>query len=276
MQSKIRAFAATLLLAIFCLAGGCASYTTPGRGADLSQVGLSEEARRNLSDPMVRSTLETKPLAAFPTAIAVARIQATNYSSRTASSWGAGKYSVVLTRDVEKEEQFARLGKLPMVSGIAPMNRLILCTDLRDDLQLREAAARLHADMLLIYTFDTTFHDNQIAQPLNVVSLGISPTKTVKVATTASAILVDTRNNYLYGLAEATASRAKVTNAWMTGDTIDDARRKNEEEAFEKLIGEIEKTWTGVVNQYAHRSARDDRQNGANGGRVDASALEKR
>lgn len=237
------------------LAGGCASYATPGRGADLAQVGATEEARKILGDPSLRETLEKKPLAAFPTGIAVARIQASAYASRTTSGWGGGQYSVVFTRDVEKDEQFARLVKLPMVSGVAPVNRLLLPTKLENDMPLRGAAARLHADMLLIYTFDTAFFEDQMAQPLNVVTLGLSPTKTIKVSTTASAILIDTRNGYLYGLAEGTATRNKLTNAWMSSDAMDDARQKNEEEAFEKLVGEFEKTWTGVVKQYAVRPA---------------------
>ena len=232
---------------------GCASYTTPGRGADLTSVGLTEQARKSLSDPPIQQTLDRKPLAAFPTSIAVARLQAAGYHSCSASGWGEGRYSIVTSRDVEKEEQFARLAKLPMVQGIAPMNRLLLPQHLENDLPLRQAAAKLHADMLLIYTFDTTFHDNQVAQPLNVITLGLSPTKTINVTTTASAILMDTRNGYLYGLAEGTALRNKLTNAWMSSDAMDDARQKNEQEAFEKLIVELEKTWTGVVNQYALR-----------------------
>lgn len=61
-------------------------------------------------------------------------------------------------------------------------------------------------------------------------------------------------SGYVYSLAEATAQREKLTSSWATKDTIDAARRKNEEEAFTKLVTKLEKTWTGVVNQYATRS----------------------
>ena len=251
MLKATRALRASILVGLICLVGGCASYTTPGRGADMSQVGLTDLARKSLSDPDVRETLERQPLAAFPTGIAVARIQSQNYRSRTNSGTGEGRYSVVTTRDVEKEEQIVRLGKLPMVTGIAPMNRLLLPPTLNDDVPLRQAAAKLHADMLLIYTFDTAFYENDMASPVTLVTLGLSPTKTIRVVTTASAILVDTRNGYLYGLAESSATRSKITNAWMSKDALDDSRQKNEEEAFEKLVGEFEKTWAGVINQYA-------------------------
>ena len=204
-----------------------------------------------LTDPEVGMTLDRKPLASFPTSIAVARIQAPGYCSRSSASFGKGNYSIVTARDVETEEQFARVARLPLVSGLAPMNRLLFDHDLENDVQLRSAAAKLHAGVLLVYTFDTAFYDNQMAQPLNVISLGLSPTKTIRVTTTASAVLLDTRNGYIYGLAESSATRNKLTNAWMTDDMIDDARRKNEAEAFESLIGELERTWTAVVNQHA-------------------------
>lgn len=255
MWKTLRALGIGAAVALAVMAGGCASYTTPGRRADLSSVGLTEQVRKGLSDPTIQQTLDRKPLPAFPTSIAIARLQAAGYHSCSASGWGEGRYSIVTSRDVEKDEQFARLAKLPKVQGIAPMNRLLLPQHLENDLPLRQAAAKLHADMLLIYSFDTTFYDNQFAQPLNVITLGLSPTKTINVTTTASAILMDTRNGYLYGLAEGTASRNKLTNAWMSSDAMDDARQKNEQEAFEKLIVEFEKTWTGVVNQYAIRAA---------------------
>lgn len=241
-----------ILAIVACvLLTGCASYTTPGRGADFKQLGLTEDGRRMASDPDIRRTLDAKPLAAFPTAIAVARIQAPGYRNYRYSGYGNGKYCVMTTREVETEQQLARISKLPLISGIAPMNRLLLPEQFESDMPLREAAARLHADMLLIYTIDTTFQEDQKAAPVSVITLGLSPTKIVGVTTTASAVLVDTRNSYLYGLAEATVTRNKLTSSWGTEDAIDAARVKNEQEAFEKLVGEFETTWTGVVNRYA-------------------------
>jgi hypothetical protein len=86
-----------------------------------------------------------------------------------------------------------------MVSGVGPINRLLLPTHLETDRELREAAARMHADVLLLYTLDTTFVVEDKAAPLTVVSLGLSPNKQANVICTASALLMDTRNGYLYG-----------------------------------------------------------------------------
>jgi hypothetical protein len=248
----IRSVVAVAVLALVAGTVGCsAAYTTPGRGADLRAVGVSEEMRRQGTDFSVQRALEKRPLASFPAAVAVARVQAPGYRSMTASGYGTGRYSVVTTRDVESDAQVERLNRLPMVNGIAPLNQLLLDPRLETDLQLRQAAAQLHADMLLIYTLDTVFTDEDKLKPLSVVTLGLSPNRQVRLRTTASAVLMDTRNGYVYGVAEATESANKMTNAWQTDTAADEARRATEKKAFEKLVGEVEKTWGGVVKQYA-------------------------
>src|SRR5438093_10149558 len=109
------------LLGIGLILQGCASYATPGGGANMKALGVTEDMREANTDGLIRQALDRKPLATFPTAIAVARVQAAGYCSPTARGWGHGNYSVLTTRDIEKPQQIARLCKLPMISGIAPM-----------------------------------------------------------------------------------------------------------------------------------------------------------
>jgi hypothetical protein len=224
-------------------AAGCASYATPGRGADLRMIGAGDTA--------IGAALSRKPLATFPTAIAVARLQSTGYHSQTAESFGTGRFSIVTTRDVEKPEQIERLARLPMVLGIAPMNRLLLPPNLDSEVDLRNAAAQLHADLLLMYTLDTQFYVNDMSSAVTLISLGFAPIQNARVVTTASALLVDTRNGYVYGLAEATVTKNHLTSAWDSDHAVDATRVRTETEAFEKLVGEFEKTWAGVLMQYA-------------------------
>jgi len=73
----------------------------------------------------------------------------------------------------------------------------------------------------------------------------------VKVTTTASVALFDVQTEYLYGLAEATSNDHKKSNAWKKEDEVDNLRLATEKKAFEKLIGEIEKMWAGVMQEYA-------------------------
>ena len=241
-----------LLPLLFLLSSGCAShYTTPGRGANLRDLTFAAPPARQQGEPSIVAAMGTQPLARFPTGVAVVRIQAPGYRSATAQGWGAGRYSIVTTRDIESAADLERLTKLPMVSGIGPINRLLLPTHLESDRELREAAARMHADVLLVYTLDTTFLVEDKAAPLSVATLGLSPNQQAKVVCTASALLLDTRNGYLYGVAEATEKQDQFTSAWTRAAAVDQARRRTEAMAFAKLVGELEKAWAGVVTTYA-------------------------
>ena len=112
-----------------------------------------------------------------------------------------------------------------------------------------QAAAQPQCHMLLVYTLDTTFHDRDLASPLSVVTLGLSPTQATSVLTTASAMLMDTRNGYIYGVAEASAKKEGLATAWNTGSAIDASRRQTETQAFQKLVGDVETMWKGVVRE---------------------------
>ncbi|MDP5134301.1 MAG: hypothetical protein NWQ54_25745 [Paraglaciecola sp.] len=233
------------MLSLAITLSGCASYTTPGGSVQLSQ----------LADSDINELMSKKPAASFPANMSVARVQAPGYQSYKVNSFGTGRYSVITTREVESDDDFIRLSKLPQLAGIAPLNRILLPVDLDSVKALREASARLKADILLIYTFDTTFHaGEQKFAPLNVISLGFLKNKQVTVTTTVSAAFFDVRTEYLYGLSEATAQEVKAASVWSTSDAVDDLRINTEKAAFQKLVPEIEKTWLGIVSQYSNNS----------------------
>jgi hypothetical protein len=239
------------------LVTGCgASYVTPGRGASLERVAQLDTAATLTGhapkpvDP-IEASFERKPLAKFPASVAVVRVQAPGYTSYTAHGWGQGIYSIVTTRDVEKDETVERLTHLPQLRDFAPINRLLIQGQLDSDLPLRQAAAKLQADMVLIYTFDTVFNTEDKAAPLSVVSLGLSPNQQVRVTSTASAVLIDTRNGFVYGVAEATSQKNRMTSAWQNEVACDETRRATETEVFGKLVGQLQTTWNGVVSRYA-------------------------
>jgi len=184
----------------------------------------------------------------------VARVQAPEYQSHRNSSFGTGRYSVVTTRDVEGDDDFERIAALPGVAGLGPLNRILLPTSLDTIRALRVAAAQLKADILLVYTFDTTFRvGEQHFRPLNVIALGFLPNKEVAVTTTASAALFDVRTEFLYGLSEASARESRYASVWGSADAVDDLRIATEREAFQALVVEIEKTWAGIVKQHSDR-----------------------
>ncbi|WP_444942054.1 hypothetical protein ACJJI3_07725 [Microbulbifer sp. ZKSA004] len=231
-----------LLTALFAL-GGCASYTTPGGSVHLSKLAGAD----------INELMSKEPATPFPANISIARVQAPGYQSYRLNSFGTGRYSVVTTREVETEGDFLRLSQLPAVSNVAPLNKILLPTNLDSVRSLREASARLKADILLVYTFDTSFHaGEQKFAPLNVISLGFLKNKEVTVTTTVSAAFFDVRTEYLFGISEATATDRKSASVWSTSDAVDDLRVATEKAAFQDLLPEIEKTWAGILAQYAN------------------------
>ena len=231
-----------VLGAVFVISGCAASYATPGGAARLS----------DLAEPEINELLAIEPAAKFPANISIARIQAPGYQSYSTSSYGNGRYSVVTTRDVETDADFARLTRLPDVIGIAPLNRILLPETLDSIKALREASARLRADIILIYTFDTSFQvGQQKFAPLNLIALGLLKNAEVTVTTTVSAAFYDVRTEFLYGLAEATAIESRNSSAWGKAAAVDDLRIETETEAFHNLIPEIENAWSGIVAQHS-------------------------
>jgi hypothetical protein len=240
-----------IVLIALCALAGCAAYAVPGKGADFHALGLSPAEKNQQTDPSISDVLSKKPLANFPAAVAIVRIQDSRYENRTVQTYGTGNYCVVLTRDVEKPELLAKLAGLPMLGTLEPINRLELPESLSSDRELRAAAASLHADMVLIYTFDDSFDDRDLASALTLLTIGISPNKYLTVTCTASAVLMDTRNGYVYGAAEATEKKSTLANCWGEDAAADAVRQQVEGAGFEKLCGEFQKTWAQVVQQYA-------------------------
>jgi len=233
---------------VVAMGGGCASYSVPGQGVAMEAIGVSAKGD---GDPAIAQSMAKQPMAKFPTGIAAVRIQSAGYHSDTVQTFGTGRFCVVTTRDVEKDEQIEQLMKMPLVSGVAPVNRLLLPEQLNSEMDLRQAAACLHADVLLVYTLDTAFQVQDKASPLTTITLGLSPTQKASVICTASAVLLDTHNGYVYGVAEATDRSSQIASAWTTDAAVDEARRRTESGAFAKLVGELEKTWGGVVRAHA-------------------------
>ena len=206
------------------------------------------------TDPGIATVLDKKPLASFPASLALVRVQAPGYVSHTTRGWGGGQYTIVTIRDVEKTQDVSRINSLPQVRGVAPLNRLVIPSVLNSDYELRAAAARMHADILVLYTIDTVFHETDRTTPLTVVTLGATNNKRLRIMSTASAALLDTRSGYVYGLAEANEEHEELQNAYKTQEEIDRLRRDVEGSAFTKLVGDVETTWKMVLAEHARPS----------------------
>ena len=238
------------IVALAIVLGGCAQYAAPGRAADFRALGITELSQDELTEPAIARRLAVRPAADFPATIAVVRVQDRGYRSYSTRSYGTGEFTIVTERDIEPEDSFDRIAAMTQVQGVAPLNRLILSEHFKSTEDLRWAAAQLQADMLLLYTLDTSFDLEHTIAPLAVFTLGLFPEEQARVSSTASAALLDTRTGYVYGLAESTSHTSQLANSWTSSAAVDQSRRRAERRAFEDLLGEIEGMWAGVANDY--------------------------
>ena len=240
------------VLAAVVFSGCSMRYVTPGAGAELSA--LAETDLSQLTDADIQEILDRKPASPFPAIIAYVRLQSPGYRSYSYQPYGRGLYSVVPTRDIETDEDFKKLANLPMISDVVPLSRALIPQNLNSHKQLRISAAQLHADLLLVYTLDTVFRikDHDIG-PLGIISLGFFPNREARITTTASAVLFDVRTAYVYGLVEATEYEKQMASTWTAHEAVEDARKRAERKAFEKLLEEFTLTWKTIVEKYATR-----------------------
>ena len=233
------------LLTTIVIQGCSSTYTTPAGGVNIT----------SLTDDDIAKLMKVKPASSFPARIAIARVQASGYVSRTNSGYGSGRYSVVTTRDIEDNSDFERLSKLKMVQGIAPLSRLLLPSKNLDSIKdLRLSAARLKTDLILIYSVDTAFHiEGTPLGPLSAITLGFLPNKKAFVTSTTSGALFDVRTGYVYGTSEATKREEQRTTIWNSRDAIDEARVTAEKASFKAFMLEFEKLWNKTITQYGTR-----------------------
>jgi len=238
--------------ALAIMATGCASsYTTPGRPADFAAIDRTD----------VLAEMARNPAAQFPARIAIVRVQARGYESLTApgSVPAAGDFSVLLVQELLRDAQIDELRAWPSVADAAPLNRLLLPPNLRSPDDLRVAAAKLQADVLLLYTLDTQFEvRRKSVLPTGVISLGIAPDRDAHVSATASALLIDVRTGFVYGLADATARKDGLANFWSSDEQLDAKRLEAEQQAFDDLVKQLGKTWRGIARTYAAKGSQAD------------------
>jgi hypothetical protein len=234
----------TLVLAVIALAvSGCATYIPPGAKADLQAF----------APPDIQAGFAAKPTSPFPASIAVVRVQAPSYTNyylqQRGGSYGSGRYTVILAKEADEDSQLEPVSKLQQVAGLVTINRMLLPERLDSDNEIRAAASRLQADLVFLYTFDTAFFDTDMAKPLSVITLGLSPTRKISAVTTCSALLMDTRTGYIYSAYEVTEREQTFATSWGSRDAADEARRNNERQAFKKLVDEFTTSWPRLLER---------------------------
>ncbi|MEM8816915.1 MAG: hypothetical protein AAGE85_13900 [Pseudomonadota bacterium] len=230
------------ILALILLGlSGCASYTTPGGPVDLNGIQSAD----------IRELMSREAAAAFPASVAFARVQSAGYRSLSAETYGGGSFVVLTNRELMTDVSFEEISRWPGIRGASPLSRLLIPARLNSLDDLRTASANLKSDVLVVFTLDTSFRvDGKSKGPLSVISLGLLRDRETVVTTTASAVFVDVRTGFVYGVAEANAREKQSSNAWNTANLADQGRLNTERKAFEGLLRELERTWTNIVAEH--------------------------
>ena len=223
---------------------GCSSYVD-SPAARAARAKQSEA----FSHPLIAHAYNAKPAIRFPATIVVAPM-------------GGGAQQEL--RALDAFGKLDSLKSLPQVKDITTLSSLLMSDSNgeiegsngkpapiwnKSDLILREAAAKMHADAVLLIQLEANITDGKIFTPLTTLSLGLFPNDRTEVIATALAALVDTRTGYVYATTERSAGRTCYAMSW-DESTRDRARGRATRSAMEKLLAEFPALWRGVVQTH--------------------------
>lgn len=220
------------------LCAGCASYDAPGGPAPLGALAAGVAPAHEL----------VQPAPGVPVRVSHVRIQAADYESLTAQPVAAGRFSVA--PDAIDREALQPLLQWPLVAEAEPLRAALLPAELDSLDDLRLAAAKSLADVLLVYTVDTRFEaEGRSVEPLDDVPLGAEAGADARIISTASAVLVDVRTGYPYGTARGSARLVDIADAWSSASALDRRRLDAERQALAALVADAERLWNAVAGQ---------------------------
>lgn len=239
----------TRFTAVFCLASiltGCAasdSYLTPSEPANLSSFtdapitpnSANAANAANSANPgkpdytsAIDANFKSQPAARFPARIALMQVQHNQFSSAGAAVSLPQKESLAA---VEKH-----LTDKKVITGIANLNNLLIDKNAPESQSIRLAASRVKADILVLYTLDTKSltKDFEVG-PLNLLLLGFVPNRNVTLNCKASAVVIDVRSGFVYGLTEADGSDWGIATVWNESSTTTRCSANAENQALTQL-----------------------------------------
>jgi hypothetical protein len=227
----------TLIFATVSLFSGCSSYVNSP--AARSAVAEKKQA---FSHALISRAYNAKPTMRFPATIAIAP-QSGEAVMHLRALDALGR--------LESLKTLPDLRGLPMVSGLVSNRAPIDDSATESDLRLREAAARLHADAVLLISVETNATNGEVFAPLTTATLGLFPNNRYEIIATGLAALVDTRTGFVYGTMEKSAAKSGLLMVAGSGDALERRKQLAQREAVEKLLREFPDFWRGVVS--AHR-----------------------
>jgi hypothetical protein len=203
-----------------------------------------------LGQPAEPGTVQPAPN--FPARIALVRVQAPKYRSMSAEGLGKGEFSVVSPQELPNAAQTEALEHWPAVDKVMVLNEHLLPERLKSLDDLRLVAAKMQADVLMIYTLDTGFEvDGHAFGAAAKVPLGKQPAAEDGIVSSATSVLIDVRTGYRFGTLTGNAKLDHLTaEDWSTEPRLDQRRLEAEAQALSALIEAAAPTWKGIAGPY--------------------------
>ncbi|MEY5027638.1 MAG: hypothetical protein RLZZ244_3166 [Verrucomicrobiota bacterium] len=241
MKSPLAPSHALLAVTLLSLSlTGCASLPSLPSLKRFNPLGLFRSTPKPVpAEPAPRKPAHSKTPSPFPTSLAIAPIQ---FKSGTTAKH---------LRALDADRKLEFLKSLPEVRSVSILGPVIVPEDeKKSDQAVREAASKVHADMVLALSVDHEISESDVFAPLTLVSLGLLPTQRYEVVATAVATLVDTRTGYVFGTFEKSRVRRRFTIAWGSSDRIEGGIETADRDALRKLLKEVPSFWNGVLATY--------------------------
>lgn len=244
-------------LVTVALLAACGSQVQTTSGADYLARYQSASSGAPL-DPQIQAAAAVEPILTFPARFGLARIrngQLTPIPPAEADLWLA------------LAERHASLGEFVAVSPLVaaftdpeagPPRNWWEAQDIgRLVRTIRLGAARQHVDAVLVYTAGAD--TNRDFTPLSILDITLVggvllPTRSIKAEGAASALLLDVRNGYPYGTANATSDLSRLSNTYGSASRTRKAGDEAVQQAVVNLVPEVERMIGDLVAEMAKRS----------------------
>lgn len=243
IEKTIQVSSVALLLTIT----GCATYGGIVRPTP-DMAPLSPEAAK-LTDAEIEAFLRVSARPEFPAVLAVARLDPARRYSRKGNG---GRYNVEPIHDQEADawRRFVddnEIGQISAISQVHFINGLAVSGEPTLE-NLREAAARLHAPMLLAYV-----QQDEHAEGLNpaamaywtIAAMFFVPGNTVGHHSVCEGIIVDTRTGAIMATVAAEAKREEN----VLPGAVSIARKRTREQARTEAVERFQNDFRRMLNR---------------------------
>ncbi|MBX9735547.1 MAG: hypothetical protein K2X32_01355 [Phycisphaerales bacterium] len=232
-SSALAIAAAALSIGSLAIVGGCApnrSYVNNGAYADEGHpVLMATTAGEFVGSAPSRVR--------FPAVVAVACVtRAYDGSLRLAP---AGMMSSFDVTPIGDNEQIRKVAPITLLDTEHAAGSTVS--------QLRRAALRLNADMLLIYEVRTSRTPTGTVPLIGLASLGVVPDSSAAYTASAVALLVDVRTSYQFATLNAQAEGSRISNMWGRSSAAYAAEMDALRATNEKLLVNFASAWKEIV-----------------------------